>query len=123
MRLDKSLALTPEGFELVASCFRVLSEPLRLRILHLLKSGEKNVGELVVHLEVSQPSVSKHLRVLLEADVVSRRQEGTSAYFRIKDPMIFQLCDLMCESLEQRMRAKAERAWRVFDTDTRTVSE
>ena len=117
MRLDRTQGLTPEGYELIADCFRVLAEPLRLRILHLLKEGEKNVGELVAHLDVSQPSVSKHLRVLLEADLVARRQEGTSAYFRIKDPIIFQLCELMCDSLETRLRAKAERAWRVFETE------
>ncbi|MFM7202073.1 MAG: ArsR/SmtB family transcription factor [Myxococcota bacterium] len=100
--------LTPMGYELVANCFRVLSEPVRLRLLHQLRSGEKNVGELVSALQISQPSVSKHLKVLLEAEYVARRQEGTSAFFSIKEPMILQLCDLVCGSVEQQLAERIQ---------------
>lgn len=100
--------LAPLGYELVANCFRVLSEPVRLKLLHQLRDGEKNVGELVGALQISQPSVSKHLRVLLEADYVARRQEGTSAFFSIKEPMILQLCDLVCSSVEQQLVRKTQ---------------
>lgn len=99
-----------QSLELVAARFRVLSEPMRLRILHELKMEELNVGELVSKLKCSQPSVSKHLKVLLESGIVARRPVGTSAYYRIAEPVIFQLCDLMCSSLEIQLREKARTA-------------
>lgn len=111
----KERVLTPEGYALVAEHFRVLSEPVRLRILHHLRSGEMNVGELVTTLGISQPSISKHLRVLLEAELVSRRAEGTSAYFRVREPSVFVLCEVMCSSLEARMLSSAQRADRLFE--------
>src|SRR6266508_6083301 len=55
-------ALSPEALQLVAERFRVLAEPLRLRILQLLRSGEKNVTELTTQLATTQPNASKHLR-------------------------------------------------------------
>lgn len=96
-----------QSLELVAARFRVLSEPMRLRILHELKIKELNVGELVSKLKCSQPSVSKHLKVLLESGIVARRPVGTSAYYRIAEPVIFQLCELMCSSLEMQLRERA----------------
>lgn len=96
----KSPNLSPEAIELVASRFRVLGEPLRIRILQEMVGGEKTVGELVAAVGSTQPNVSKHLRVLQESGIVGRRQEGNSVYCFIDDPTVFDLCNAVCDSLE-----------------------
>lgn len=92
---DKMMAL-------VASRFRTLGEPLRLRILQQLETGEKTVGELVEAVEGNQPNVSKHLSILHEAGLVSRRREGNSVLYGIGDPMVFKLCELVCRREAKR---------------------
>lgn len=99
--------LTPEAIALVAGRFRVLAEPLRLRILQILRNGEKNVTELTAALETTQPNVSKHLRVLQEAGFIGRRQSGNNAYCYIADESVFELCDLVCTALQARLSEHA----------------
>src|SRR6478672_10837194 len=100
--------LSPEAIDLVAARFRVLAEPQRLRILQLLRAGEKNVTEITDELETTQPNVSKHLRVLQEAGLVGRRQAGNTVYCFIADPSVFELCDVVCSSLSARVTAHAK---------------
>lgn len=64
--------------------FDVLAEPNRRRILELLRGGECAVGEIVDALEVSQPAVSKHLRVLREAGVVEARVDASRRLYRLR---------------------------------------
>jgi DNA-binding transcriptional ArsR family regulator len=90
--------------ELVARRFRMLGEPFRLRLLQVLECDERTVGELVVVLDANQPNVSKHLQMLHDAGLVSRRREGTSIYYGIADPMIFKLCELVCRSTAEKAR-------------------
>jgi DNA-binding transcriptional ArsR family regulator len=99
--------LSPEALQLVAERFRVLAEPLRLRILQLLRIGEKNVTELTTALATTQPNASKHLRLLQEAGFIGRRQAGTSVYYFVTDPTVFELCDVVCTALYSRMSAQA----------------
>ena len=66
------------------STFDVLAEPQRRRILDLLRDGERPVGELVDRLEISQPGVSKHLRVLRDAGLVSVRPEGQRRWYGLR---------------------------------------
>jgi DNA-binding transcriptional ArsR family regulator len=68
----------------MAPPFEVLAEPNRRRILDLLRSGERPVGELVRKLSVSQPAVSKHLRVLREAGLVTVRPEAQRRVYRVR---------------------------------------
>jgi DNA-binding transcriptional ArsR family regulator len=98
--------LTPEALELIAARFRVLSEPMRLRILHALGDRELSVGDLVEQLEAGQANVSKHLGVLLAAGIVARRTEGLNAYYSIADGTIFRLCELVCSSIDDRLAAQ-----------------
>jgi DNA-binding transcriptional ArsR family regulator len=67
-----------------ATTFDALSEPMRRRILELLRDGERGVGELVERLGLSQPGVSKHLRVLREAGLVSVRPEGRRRWYGLR---------------------------------------
>lgn len=100
--------LSPEALELVAARFKVMGEPLRLRILQALDAGEKSVTELTAIVESTQPNVSKHLKTLQEAGLVGRRQEGNTVYCFISDPTVFQICDVVCESLRDRLAIQAE---------------
>ncbi|HEV8433442.1 MAG TPA: metalloregulator ArsR/SmtB family transcription factor [Thermoanaerobaculia bacterium] len=105
---SRVLSLSPDALDLVADRFRVLAEPQRLRILQLLHDGEKNVTELTDSLQTTQPNVSKHLRMLQEAGLVGRRQAGNTVYCFIADPTVFDLCDLVCTSLSERVAAHAQ---------------
>ena len=93
--------LTREGFELVAARFRAMGEPLRLRILQELESGEQSVSALAESAGSTQPNVSKHLKVLYEAGLLNRRQQGTNAYYAIADTMVFELCEMICARLRE----------------------
>jgi DNA-binding transcriptional ArsR family regulator len=99
-------AMTPEALEMVAARFRAMGEPLRLRILQQLEAGERSVSTLAQRVASTQPNVSKHLKVLQEAGLVQRRQQGTSAYYSIADEMVFELCDMICTRLRDRLEAQ-----------------
>jgi DNA-binding transcriptional ArsR family regulator len=107
MARTKSRKLSPEALELVAARFKVMSEPLRLRILHELQGGEMSVMEITEAVESSQPNVSKHLKVLQDAGLVTRRQEGNTVYCSIADETVFELCDVVCSSVREHLTAKA----------------
>lgn len=92
--------------ELVAERFRVLAEPMRLRILNHLREGEMTVGALVEATGGRQANISRHLSALLAQGFVSRRKEGVFAYYGIQDPGIFDLCELVCDSLQTRLEAR-----------------
>ncbi|HAG83014.1 MAG TPA: transcriptional regulator [Cyanobacteria bacterium UBA12227] len=96
-----------EVVQQVSEYFSILSEPMRLRILNLLREGEKCVQELVEATETSQANVSKHLKVMLQTGILSRRSEGTSAYYKVEDELIFELCNLVCDRLATRIEEQA----------------
>jgi ArsR family transcriptional regulator len=98
--------MTPEALDLVAERFRVLGEPMRLRLLDALRTGERSVSELVERTGASQANVSKHLALLHGTGLVSRRREGTTVYYTLADPSIFQLCDLVCGRLGAALEKK-----------------
>jgi DNA-binding transcriptional ArsR family regulator len=68
----------------MATTFEVLAEPSRREILDLLRAGERPVGELVAHLTLSQPAVSKHLKVLRDAGLVEVRQDAQRRWYRLR---------------------------------------
>jgi DNA-binding transcriptional ArsR family regulator len=100
--------LPPEAIDLVAGRFRILGEPVRIRILQTLQLGEKNVTELVEAVGSTQPNVSKHLRILQDAGIVGRRQEGNNVYCYIADESVLDLCDAVCGSIRQQAAATAK---------------
>lgn len=110
IRRKRHPKLSPEAIALVAARFRVLGEPLRVRILEELRDGEKNVSEIVAATGSTQPNISKHLRTLQEAGLIGRRQDGNQVYCSIEDPMVFDLCDLVCTSLSARLSRGARLA-------------
>jgi len=96
-----SKPLSEKTLELVAERFRVLGDPLRLRLLQALEPGEKSVAELVAATGASQANVSKHLQLMLRAGVVERRREGLFSFYSVRDARVFQLCDAVCGSLAE----------------------
>lgn len=97
---EQHLMLSARALELVAHRFKLLGEPTRLRLLQLLMPGEKSVNELVNASGSTQANVSKHLGILADGGLVERRKVGVSIFYRIADPSLFTLCDLVCLSLQ-----------------------
>jgi DNA-binding transcriptional ArsR family regulator len=97
--------LSDEALEMVAERFKVHSEPMRLRLIYSLMDGEKSVTQLVEETGSLQANVSKHLGMMLDAGVVGRRKEGLRAYYRVTDESIYELCDLLCDSVQGKLEA------------------
>ncbi len=94
--------------ELVARRFRVLGEPMRIRLLDQLRGADATVQELAYRLAASQQNVSKHLGILLDAGLVSRRKEGTAAIYSIADDTVYALCETVCDSLQRQFAGLAD---------------
>ena len=95
--------LNEKTLELVAERFRLLGDPLRLRLLQMLEGGEMSVADLVAASGASQANVSKHLQLMLRGGVVQRRREGLFVFYTVRDPRVFQLCDVVCGSLAEHL--------------------
>ena len=89
--------------ELIAARLRVIGDPNRIRILDQLRDGELSVAQLTERLGTSQQNTSKHLGVMLQAGIVSRRKEGTSAWYRVVDPGVYELCEQVCGGLQSQL--------------------
>jgi DNA-binding transcriptional ArsR family regulator len=94
---ESALPLSDRMIEHVARRFRLLGEPMRLRILQVLESGEHSVNDLAAKLGTSQPNVSRHLHAMYDGGLLGRRRDGTSIFYSIGDPMVLRLCSLVCE--------------------------
>lgn len=86
----------------VAGFFQVLAEPSRLRVLHLLRAQPLCVGELARACGSSAANMSRHLAQLQRHGLVHREGRGTSVYYRIADPSVYALCDLVCGQLARQ---------------------
>jgi len=100
--------LDDRAIEQVADFFGAFAVPMRLKILNALRGGERNVGDLTAEFGCSQANVSKHLSVLAHKGLIAKTLRGTSAYYRIVDPRIYQLCDLVCVQIGQRFAHQAD---------------
>jgi DNA-binding transcriptional ArsR family regulator len=89
--------------ELVAQRFRVIGEPMRIRLLDRLRDGEASVQELTETLGATQQNVSKHLGVLHQAGIVSRRKDGNHVHYAIADDTVFDLCEQVCGGLARQL--------------------
>jgi DNA-binding transcriptional ArsR family regulator len=98
--------LTDEMLELVAQRFKALGEPARLRLLNVLRGGEKTVSELMEATGMGQANVSKHLNLLHAQGYTARRKNGLFVHYSLSDPQVFALCDIMCGRIEAEARAR-----------------
>jgi ArsR family transcriptional regulator len=104
--------ITEEALEMIASWFRVLAEPSRLRILRSLEDGEKNITDLVNATGLTQANVSRHVQSLAQAGMVGRRKQGLVTVCFIADPTISELCDTVCGNLQKRLADRAQQLGR-----------
>jgi DNA-binding transcriptional ArsR family regulator len=95
--------VSPELAELIAARLRTIGDPVRIRILDQLRQGELSVGEITERLGTSQQNASKHLGVLLQAGIVGRRKAGTSAFYRVTDASVYELCEQVCGGLQNQI--------------------
>ena len=83
-------------FDAAAEVFRVMSAPMRLKIISALCNGEKNVGQLLQEIDTTQPNMSQHLNTLYKAGVLGRRRDGVQIYYRIDNDRVVTLCRAVC---------------------------
>lgn len=81
-------------YQMKAEFFRILGHPVRVRILELLRDGERTVGDLQNELQMDSSGTSQHLGVLRRHGILDSRREGTSVYYTVRDPRIFQLLEV-----------------------------
>ncbi len=91
-----------------ADICKVFTNPIRLRILSLLKNGELSVGELCEELELSQPSMSQHLGFLRDRKIVRSRKDGTNVFYSIGNKKILDAMDIMHQVIIEQLRKDTE---------------
>jgi ArsR family transcriptional regulator len=105
------MAVPGNLLEQAAERFRLLSDPTRLRLLNELDAAEElPVGELAERAGVGLSNTSKHLHQLERDGLVARRRQGTTIFYRIADPTLSELCDLVCAGLRGRLAALGAQA-------------
>lgn len=107
-RRPSARRLDADQLTAIAARFRALGEPSRLRLLDVLREGERSVGELMAATGCSQPNASRHLQLLHQHGLVRRRKAGVSTYYRLADNDVLRLCDLMCRRLAAEAAAHHE---------------
>lgn len=91
--------LSREALEVVAARFKALADPTRLELVQALMNEEKSVQELCDHTNMSTANISKHLSILADQGIVSKRRSGLYSLYSISDPTVFDLCDCVCQSI------------------------
>lgn len=95
--------LNEKTLQLIAERFRLLGDPVRLRLLQTLEQREMSVAELVAATGAAQANVSKHLQLLLRGGLVQRRRAGLFVFYSVTDRRVFELCDAVCGSLTDHL--------------------
>jgi ArsR family transcriptional regulator len=90
--VDKMLSLAAETF-------RVMSAPMRLKIINCLCQEEKNVGQLLDEIKTTQPNMSQHLNTLYKAKILGKRRDGVQIYYRIINDRVVTLCRAVCTQI------------------------
>ena len=96
-----------EVFETAAEIFRVMSAPMRLKIISSLCNGEKNVTQLLEEIDTTQPNMSQHLNTLYQAGVLGKRREGVQIFYRIVNDRVVTLCRAVCTQIAIEMDTQA----------------
>ncbi|HEU5117927.1 MAG TPA: metalloregulator ArsR/SmtB family transcription factor [Isosphaeraceae bacterium] len=107
-------AIPDEFLDLMAEKFRTLGDSTRLAILRTLMKGERNVTQVVEETGRNQANVSKHLKMLAEAGLVSRRKDGLQVFYKLDDPLVERLCSLVCETIVHEAHEQVERQKRLL---------
>ena len=105
-KIDSAPTLAPstesdQVFETAAEVFRVMSAPMRLKIISSLCNGEKNVGQLLAEIVTTQPNMSQHLNTLYQNGVIAKRRDGVQIFYRIINDRVVTLCRAVCTQIER----------------------
>jgi DNA-binding transcriptional ArsR family regulator len=92
-------ALTDSELEQIAMHFRLLGEPMRLKILQAVCQEPRTVNDIVAAVDATQANVSKHLALLAAAGILSRQKDGQCVYYGLKDELTLKMCTLVHEQL------------------------
>src|SRR5512133_3907518 len=90
---------TDQTYESAADLFRVMSAPMRLKIINCLCDGEKNVSYLLTQVDTTQPNMSQHLNTLYQAGILGKRRDGVQIYYRIINDRVVTLCRAVCTQI------------------------
>lgn len=93
---------TDQTFESAADLFRVMSAPMRLKIINCLCDGEKNVSYLLTQVNTTQPNMSQHLNTLYQAGILGKRREGVQIFYRVIDQRIVSICEAVCVDIAKK---------------------
>ncbi|MGD1276311.1 MAG: metalloregulator ArsR/SmtB family transcription factor [Tepidisphaeraceae bacterium] len=104
-------------FEVPARLFAVLSDPTRLAILFLLQQQPRHVSDIVQHSGLKQPNVSKHLAMMYDAGLLARQRDGNQIRYSIREPLVFELCDLVCCKLRKDAEFQVTRLRQMFGNE------
>lgn len=96
--------MSNDELDSIASHFRALGEPMRLRILHSICVAPKTVSQIVTETKATQTNISKHLALLAAAGIVARSKSGSFVFYRLKDGLTLKLCQLV--RLHARLKKK-----------------
>ena len=101
--------------ELMAGKFQMLADATRLAILRALMEGEKSVGQVVMETGRGQANISKHLKLLADSGLVRRRKDGLQVYYKLDDPLVEQLCTLVCSTIRQEVERNISKQQELLD--------
>jgi ArsR family transcriptional regulator len=104
-KVHSDLNRPDEVFDFASELFRVLSAPMRLKIISCLRDGEQNVSYLLSHIETTQPNMSQHLNTLYKAGVLGKRREGVQILYRIIDERVAAVCQAVCTQVAAKSQA------------------
>jgi len=104
------LNMPDEMLDAISSRFKLLSEPMRLKILRTLCEREHTVQEIVNEINASQANISKHLALMYESGIVSRRKEGLKCYYSIADESVIYSCYLSSKGVVENLQQRLSRA-------------
>ncbi len=106
----KQKTISDELLVLMARKFRMLSDPTRLAILRCMMEGnELNVSQLVALTGRELANVSKHLKQLADTGLLCRRKVGSFVLYRLDDPVLEKICELVCDSLQRDLESELKK--------------
>ncbi len=98
--------MSDELLELKANVLKALGQPTRLKILELLRNGERCVCEIFPAIQGEQSNVSRHLAMMKAAGILASRKEGQMVHYRVRDPQVFKLLDRVSALLKTHLEER-----------------
>jgi DNA-binding transcriptional ArsR family regulator len=94
--------------ELKAEILKALAQPTRLKILQLLRNGEKCICEIVPAINGEQSNISRHISLMQKSNLVTTRKDGVKVMVKVKDPRVFEILDSISIMLRNQMSERSK---------------